>query len=80
VQLTIQDSGANDADGVRNFIVKDPGGLALALEPEEEADAEGSGSSSGRLGSTSLWFMLIFLLFTAYLWCRRKLCQLRKFK
>lgn len=81
VQLTIQDGGANDADGVRNFIVKDPGGLALAPEPEEEVGVgESSSSSSGRLGSTSLWFMLVFMMYTVYLWRRRKLCCVSRTK
>jgi len=73
LQLTIQDGGANDADGVRNYIVKDPSGLALAPESEVEVDAESSGNSSGRLGSTSQWFMLVFLMCTAYLWRERRL-------
>jgi VCBS repeat-containing protein len=73
LQLTIQDGGANDADGVRNFIVKDPGGLALAPEPDEsEVTVASSGSSSGRIGSTSLWFLLMFLMCATYLLHTRK--------
>ncbi len=64
VQLTIQDGGANDADGVRNFIVKDPGGLALAPELEEVA----SSSDSGRVGSVSLWFMLLLSITAVAVW------------
>ena len=64
LQLTIQDGGANDADGVRNFIVKDPGGLALAPEPEEVA----SSNASGRVGSVSLWFMLLLSITAMAVW------------
>ncbi|MBE9564908.1 MAG: hypothetical protein IMF17_06645, partial [Proteobacteria bacterium] len=64
VQITIQDGGANDADGVRNFIVKDPGGLALAPEAEEEV----SSNASGRVGSVSLWFMLLLVIAGMAVW------------
>jgi hypothetical protein len=48
LQLTIQDGGANDAEGVRNYIVQDPGGLALAPAAEEVAVAA---DESGRVGT-----------------------------
>lgn len=69
VQVIIQDGGANDADGVRNFIVKDPGGLALAPEPEEEV----SSNASGRVGSVSMWFILILIASIAFIWRLRTL-------
>ncbi|MCK4833623.1 MAG: hypothetical protein KAT12_02560, partial [Gammaproteobacteria bacterium] len=68
LQLTIQDGGANDADGVRNFVVRDPGGLALA--PEAEVTAEAA-DNSGRVGSVSLWFMLMLAILAATVWQQR---------
>ncbi len=65
MQLTIQDGGANDADGVRNFVIKDPGGLAL--EPESDVVAAPS-NASGRVGSVGLWFMLILSITAAAVW------------
>jgi len=40
VQLTIQDGGLNDADGVANGVVKDPGGVAVRLIPEPVINVE----------------------------------------
>jgi len=70
LQLTIQDGGANDADGVRNYIVIDPGGLALAPEVEEVPD-DPAAKANGRVGSVSLWFMLV--LFISFVSVRRRL-------
>ena len=65
LQLTIEDGGANDADGERNFIIRDPGGLALAPEPEV---VEQPSKANGRVGSVSLWFMLLLSLVAIMLW------------
>jgi len=65
LQLTIQDGGSNDADGVRNYIVKDPGGLALAPEVEEVPAAA---DDSGRVGSLSLWFILVLSMAVVVIW------------
>ena len=67
LQLTIQDGGANDADGLRNYIVKDPGGLALAPEPEAVADNSAE-QASGRAGSLSLWLLLMLSITVAISW------------
>ena len=40
VQLSIKDGGANDADGIENGIIQDPGGVAVATTP---GDMETSG-------------------------------------
>jgi hypothetical protein len=48
VRLTIQDGGPNDADGLRNGVIRDPGGVGSA--PAAAADG---GSSSGSSGSSS---------------------------
>ncbi len=65
LQLSIQDGGANDADGVRNYVVKDPGGLAFA--PEAEAEPATS-SDSGRVGSLSIWFVIMLLVTAVAIW------------
>ena len=43
VQLSIKDGGANDADGIENGIIQDPGGVAVATTP---GDMETSGPDS----------------------------------
>lgn len=64
MQLTIQDGGTNDTDGMRNYIVRDPGGLALAPQVEEEVAAD----ADGRLGSVNLWFMLLLSVVAILVW------------
>jgi len=71
LQLTIQDGGANDADGVRNFVVKDPGGLALEPEPEEQEVVDPAAGADGRIGSVSLWAVLSLALLSGWLNQRR---------
>ncbi|MCF6309872.1 MAG: hypothetical protein L3J19_05295 [Sulfurimonas sp.] len=65
IQLTIQDGGDNDADGLANAEVKDPGGVFggfIAL-----------GSSGGGGGSFSLYSLLVLGLFSmGTLLARRK--------
>jgi hypothetical protein len=61
----IRDGGANDADGVRNFVVKDPGGLAVA--PESETVTQTS-NDSRRVGTLSLWFILLLSLSAVCTW------------
>lgn len=69
LQLTIQDGGANDTDGVRNFIVRDPGALALAPKVgSEPAPAPAPASDSGGSGSINLWFMLLLSLASMLTW------------
>ncbi|WP_341503083.1 putative Ig domain-containing protein [Gallaecimonas sp. GXIMD4217] len=46
VQLTIQDGGANDADGQANGVVHDPGGVGQPLMQEAEVTTSGSGGGS----------------------------------
>jgi hypothetical protein len=45
VQLTLEDGGANDADGQRNGVIEDPGGVGVA--PQSVTDAGGAGGGSG---------------------------------
>ncbi len=67
VQLSIEDGGPNDMDGIANGVIKDPGGIAIQPEPveveaeEEEAETAASGSSGG--GGSTDWFILLVMLF-----------------
>lgn len=63
VQLTIQDGGPNDADGVANGAINDPGGVATA---EPQAPAPGApgdnvtvGISGSGGGASSPWFLFV---------------------
>jgi hypothetical protein len=59
VRLTIEDGGPNDADGVRNFVIRDPGGLAI---PPDETPAPAQ--ADGRIG---VMHPLLLLLITTLL-------------
>lgn len=64
VQLTIQDGGPNDADGLANHRVEDPGGVAQPRVVQSQvAPAPVSGSSSG--GGALGWLMLSGLVLLA---------------
>jgi hypothetical protein len=52
VQLTMEDGGPNDADGQRNGVIKDPGGVAsfpqaIADDNEEQVRTTSSGGGGG---------------------------------
>jgi thermitase len=53
VQLTLEDGGPNDADGQRNGVIQDPGGVAVSqavnetTAPVATPDTSGGGSSGG---------------------------------
>jgi len=49
LQLRIQDGGPNDTDSSANGVIKDPGGVAMALSADEPDDGgtDGGSSSSG---------------------------------
>ncbi len=72
IQLTIQDGGPNDMDGLANAEVKDPGGIfavtdgSTALLSNDNITYSGSSSvssSDGGSGSFGLWTLLILSLF-----------------
>ncbi len=70
IQVTIQDGGPNDADGLVNAEVKDPGGIfgVLTSETQEEDKAivesiTYTPKSSGGSGSFTLYSLLILGLF-----------------
>ncbi len=62
VQLTIQDGGPNDADGVVNGSIEDPGGVASlvstidVVQSYPDIRSSGKGSSGG---SVDLWWLLV---------------------
>ncbi|MGB5396904.1 MAG: putative Ig domain-containing protein, partial [Gammaproteobacteria bacterium] len=56
VQLTLEDGGPNDADGLRNYVVRDPGGVALP--PETVATPA---AADGRLGTLHPALLLLVL-------------------
>ena len=64
VQLTIQDGGPNDADGLANYRVEDPGGVAQprAVQSQEVPAAVSGGSGGG--GSLGWWVLLALVLVT----------------
>jgi len=57
VRLTLTDGGPNDADGVADGVIRDPGGVAIV---ETAAGTGGSGVSSGAF--LALWLPLALLL------------------
>lgn len=54
VQLTIEDGGPNDADGVRDNVIRDPGGVATAPKVVSPA-----ASADGRLGVVHPLLLLV---------------------
>ncbi|MBA54801.1 MAG: hypothetical protein CMK89_10140 [Pseudomonadales bacterium] len=76
VQLTIQDGGPNDADGVVNGSIEDPGGVASLLSTidvvQNYPDIRSSGKGSSG-GSVDLWWLLL----VAGLMARRRLPRVR---
>jgi hypothetical protein len=64
VQLTIEDGGPNDADGARNFVIKDPGGVAV----QPSSSSSKSSDSDGRIGVIDPLLFLVMLLPFAYVY------------
>jgi hypothetical protein len=58
VRLTLQDGGPNDADGVADGVIRDPGGVAVTDAPPDEA----APSVSGGAFFAALWLPLALLL------------------
>ena len=62
VQLTIEDGGANDADGAANNKISDPSGVATVFTAPKPPGTDDSNGIFG-LGSLSLWWLSLFGLF-----------------
>ena len=63
LKLLIEDGGANDADGLVNGVVDDPGGIAVVDNDTISLDVVPEKSSSGSM--SYLWLMLLGLLYLA---------------
>lgn len=78
VQLTIQDGGPNDDDGVANKSISDPGGVASIhlFAPSTQVGGGGCSLSNSRTGMDEHadWLLLAgFILWTGYSVRRRKI-------
>ncbi|WP_431685641.1 tandem-95 repeat protein [Hahella sp. NBU794] len=71
LQLTIEDGGPNDADGLVNAAVEDPGVVAVDKRTPSDIDSEGGGSGGGAIN----WTLLLALLGLSIL--SRRYLQLR---
>jgi hypothetical protein len=60
LQLTIQDGGPNDSDGVANNSVTDPGGLGLILSDVSVISSGGTGAWHPLLAVLSIYIVLLF--------------------
>ncbi|MEW8076957.1 MAG: choice-of-anchor U domain-containing protein [Candidatus Thiodiazotropha endolucinida] len=58
VELTIEDGGPNDADGVADGRIADPGGVTANL-----SSGSGTGSGSGGGGVFNLWVLLLLAFY-----------------
>ena len=57
IQLKIEDGGPNDADGVRDYVIRDPGGVGIA--PEVAVKQESGKGRIGVLHPALLLFMFV---------------------
>ena len=78
VQLTIEDGGPNDADGLANASIEDPGGVALQVLDDDDieqtfTDIRSTGSGSG--GSGGAAGVNLLLMLAALAWGRRRQCS-----
>ena len=60
VQLTLEDGGPNDSDGLINQSIADPGGVAVAVDTEVPEQPPRRSSSSG--GGIGEWLLLVLLI------------------
>ena len=80
IRLTIEDGGPNDADGLRNGVIRDPGGAgSLPAAGTGSGDAAGGGSGGGgcALGGPGgaadpLWLLMLILSAAGCLKSRRR--------
>ena len=54
VQLSIQDGGPNDADGLLNGVIRDPGGVGVVAQSLSGSTSAGEGSGGGGGGGCSV--------------------------
>ncbi|MEW8291451.1 MAG: hypothetical protein AB2672_13050, partial [Candidatus Thiodiazotropha endolucinida] len=65
--LTIEDGGPNDADGVADGRIADPGGVTANL-----SSGSGAGSGSGGGGTFNLW-VIVLLTIILFIQCMGRL-------
>ncbi len=78
VQLTIEDGGPNDADGLANGAVVDPGGVGTRSDAQDPDDGDGddgngddSGSDDGG-GGGAIGYLALLLMAAGGLWRNRR--------
>ena len=78
IQLTIKDGGPNDADGLENAEIKDPGAMfgdSFNNNIDEDngfVSYEKESKSSGGWGAFDIWGLLLLGMFTLLIYNRRK--------
>ncbi|MET0089405.1 MAG: choice-of-anchor U domain-containing protein, partial [Candidatus Thiodiazotropha sp.] len=60
VQLTLEDGGPNDADGLANNAIEDPGGVASRISSTESSSSKGGGGGSVDL--LLIWLLLSMIV------------------
>jgi hypothetical protein len=60
LQLSIEDGGPNDIDGIANNTVTDPGGVGRMLTDVSISSGGGGGSLNPLLPALSILIMLVF--------------------
>lgn len=74
IRLTIEDGGVNDADGVANGVIDDPGVVALIPNSEVAKTVDPEKSSSG-----GVVYVLVLLLLTAFVHrAKHLLCSINR--
>ena len=67
MRLTIKDGGPNDADGIENGTIDDPGGIAVQSVNEIVKTIDPEKSSSGGVFTLNLGLLLLLLGWRSFL-------------
>ncbi len=62
VQLTLEDGGPNDADGLANNAIEDPGGVATRISSTDSSSSS-KGGGGGGIDLLLLWLLLSMMAF-----------------
>jgi hypothetical protein len=80
IRLTIEDGGPNDADGLRNGVIRDPGGAgSVPAATTDGASGSGGGGGGGcalgdpRSAVDPVWLLMLMVTAAGYLRRRRQL-------
>ena len=63
IQLTIEDGGPNDTDGLKNYVITDPGTLSVMEEVPVAQIEDNVEESDQRGGGGVVYFLLVLLIF-----------------